>query len=233
MKIKFSGILIIIIFLNTMVLPGQNKQPADYVDPMIGTSNSRWMLYPGPSLPFGMVKLSPDNQEQAWKAGYEYTIENIAGFSHLHSWTMGGLLTMPITGALVTNPGSVSSPTAGWTSGYRSRFKHENEEASPGYYSVLLHDYDIRAELTSTLRTGFQRYTFPEVQEAYILFDLEFPTEYGFEVLDANIKKVSNTEIEGYVKQRSTSYNEYTVHFVAKVDRPFESLGSWKGEVTA
>jgi len=231
MKIKLSGILIVLLFLNTMVLPGQNKQPADYVDPMIGTSNSRWMLYPGPSMPFGMVKLSPDNQEQAWKAGYEYTIENIAGFSHLHSWTMGGLLTMPITGALVTNPGSVSSPTAGWTSGYRSRFKHENEEASPGYYSVLLHDYNIQVELTTTLRTGFQRYTFPEAQEAYILFDLEFPTEYGFEVLDANIKKVSNTEIEGYVKQRSTSYNEYTVHFVAKVDRPFESLGSWKGEV--
>ncbi|MDR9366299.1 MAG: GH92 family glycosyl hydrolase [Balneolaceae bacterium] len=231
MKIKFSGVLIILLFLNTMVLLGQNKQPADYVDPMIGTSNSRWMLYPGPSMPFGMVKLSPDNQEQAWKAGYEYTIENIAGFSHLHSWTMGGLLTMPITGALVTKPGSVSSPTAGWTSGYRSRFKHENEEASPGYYSVLLHDYNIRVELTTTVRTGFQRYTFPEAQEAYILFDLEFPTEYGFEVLDANIKKVSNTEIEGYFKQRSTSYNEYTVHFVAKVDRPFESMGSWEGEL--
>ncbi|NBC65925.1 MAG: glycoside hydrolase family 92 protein, partial [Bacteroidetes bacterium] len=74
-------------------------------------------------------------------------------------------------------------------------------------------------------------YTFPEAQEAYILFDLEFPTEYGFDVLDANIEKVSNTEIEGYVKQRSTSYNEYTVHFVAKVDRPFDSLGSWEGEV--
>ena len=60
------------------------KDPVDCVDPMIGTSSSRWMLYPGPSMPFGMVKLSPDNQQHCWKAGYEYNIENIAGFSHIH-----------------------------------------------------------------------------------------------------------------------------------------------------
>ena len=76
------------------------RQPVDYVDPMIGTSDSRWMLYPGASMPFGMVKLSPDNQEQVWKAGHEYTIGSIAGFSHLHSWTMGGLKNMPIIGNL-------------------------------------------------------------------------------------------------------------------------------------
>ena len=74
------------------------KQPADYVDPMIGSHDSRWIMFPGPTRPFGMVKLSPDNQELGWKAGYEYEVDNIAGFSHLHSWTMAGLRTMPTVG---------------------------------------------------------------------------------------------------------------------------------------
>jgi len=201
----------------------ERKTIVDYVDPMMGTSTSRWMLYPGPSMPFGMVKLSPDNQEEGWKAGYEYDIDNIAGFSHLHSWTMGALLNMPITGELQIQPGPENNPDAG----YRSRFSHENESASPGYYSVLLDDYDIKAELTTTTRVGFQRYTFPEAENAYILFDLLFPTEYGFHVLDAQITKVNDSEIEGYVKQRSTSYNEFTVHFVAQVNKPMQSFGGW------
>lgn len=216
-------VLFVCMILVPTALWAQQKQPVDYVDPLIGTSTSRWMLYPGPSMPFGMVKLSPDNQEQTWKAGYEYTIHNIAGFSHLHSWTMGGLLTMPTTGELKVQPGPEDNPDAG----YRSRFKHENEEAEPGYYAVLLDDYNIRAELTSTKRSGFQRYTFPQAKEAHILFDLQFPTEYGFNVEDARVTKVSDTEIEGYVKQRSTSYNEYTVHFVARVNKPFDSFGGW------
>jgi predicted alpha-1,2-mannosidase len=207
----------------------EKEQPVDWVDPMLGTASSRWMLYPGPSTPFSMVKLSPDNQKQSWKAGYEYTIENIAGFSHIHSWTMAGLLTMPITGKLQTAPGPENDPDKG----YRSRFSHETEVASPGYYAVTLEDYGIRAELTSTTRTGFQQYTFPEADEAYILFDLKFPTEYGFELLDACIEKVSDTEIKGYSKQRAGRYakwNEYTVYFVVQFSKPFNSFGGWTPE---
>ena len=205
------------------------RQPADWVDPILGTSQSRWMLYPGPSMPFGMVKLSPDNQRRQWKAGYEYLISNIAGFSHLHSWTMGGLLTMPATGELKTTPGPEGDPDKG----YRSRFSHEKEHASPGYYAVTLDDYNIRAELTATTRAGFQRYTFPEAEEARILFDLETPTEYGYSVLDAKITKVSDTEIEGYSEQQSgrgAAYQQFTLHFVAKLSKPFESFGGWVGE---
>ena len=207
----------------------EKKQPVDWVDPMLGTASSRWMLYPGPSTPFSMVKLSPDNQKQSWKAGYEYTIENIAGFSHIHSWTMAGLLTMPITGKLKTVPGPENDPDAG----YRSRFSHDTEVASPGYYAVTLEDYGIKAELTSTTRAGFQQYTFPRADEAYILFDLKFPTEYGFEVLDACIEKVSDTEITGYSKQQAGRYakwNEYTVNFVVKFSEPFNSFGGWTGQ---
>ncbi|MCP5113663.1 MAG: glycoside hydrolase family 92 protein, partial [bacterium] len=177
-------------------LHGAPPEPVDQVDCLVGTSTSRWMLYPGPSMPFGMVKLSPDNQgddpaERHWKAGYEYTIGNLAGFSHIHSWTMGGLLTMPTTGKLQTQPGPEADPEVG----YRSRFRHDTETAQPGYYAVTLDDYGIRAELTCTTRAGFQRYTFPESAEARILFDLLFPTEYGKKVLNARVVKISDTEI--------------------------------------
>jgi predicted alpha-1,2-mannosidase len=205
------------------------RQPVDWVDPMLGTSSSRWMLYPGPSMPFGMVKLSPDNQDHSWKAGYEYLITNIAGFSHIHSWTMGGLLTMPTVGELNIAPGPEDDPDKG----YRSRFRHETEVASPGYYAVTLDDYGVRVELTTTIRAGFQRYTFPESPRARILFDLLFPTEYNFSVLDATIRKVSNSEIEGYSKQRGeggAQWNDYTVHFVARFDKPFDSFGGWVGD---
>jgi len=209
--------------------PARERQPVDYVDCLIGTSTSRWMLYPGPSMPFGMVKLSPDNQEQKWKAGYEYTIGNIAGFSHLHSWTMGGLLVMPTVGQLKTQPGREQDPD----SGYRSRFRHETEVAVPGYYAVTLDDYRIRSELTCTTRCGVQRHTFPKADQARILFDLQTPTEYGYELLDAKVRKVSPTEIEGYAKQRSgryAKYNEFTVHFVAQISEPMRSMGGWVGD---
>jgi len=209
--------------------PAKLREPADWVDPILGTSQSRWMLYPGPSMPFGMVKLSPDNQRRQWKAGYEYLINNIAGFSHLHSWTMGGLLTMPTTGELKTTPGPEGDPDKG----YRSRFSHSKEFASPGYYAVALDDYQIRAELTATTRAGLQRYTFPKAEEARILFDLETPTEYGYSVLDAKIAKVSDTEIEGYSKQQSgrgAPYQQFTLHFVAQLSKPFESFGGWVGD---
>ncbi|MBD3173535.1 MAG: hypothetical protein GF320_00025, partial [Armatimonadia bacterium] len=206
--------------------PAPLREPVDYVDCLIGTGTSRWMLYPGPSMPFGMVKLSPDNQHQGWKAGYEYAITNIAGFSHIHSWTMGGLLTMPTAGPLEIEPGSQSDPDAG----YRSPFSHDTETAVPGYYAVTLEDHGTRAELTATTRAGFQRYTFAESDGARILFDLQTPTEYGYDVLDARITKVSDTEIEGYSVQRGRGgarWNDYTVHFVARVDKPFRAMGAW------
>ena len=208
--------------------PAREREPVDYVDCLLGTGSSRWMLYPGPCLPFGMVKLSPDNQKQGWMAGYEYTIGNITGFSHIHSWTMGGLLTMPTTGELKTVPGTEQDPDAG----YRSRFRHETEVAVPGYYAVTLDDYKIRAELTCTTRAGFQHYTFPKAHQARILVDLKNDTEYGYDVLEAKIMKVSNTEIEGYSKQRGQGgarWNDYTVHFVARTDKPFQSMGGWVG----
>jgi predicted alpha-1,2-mannosidase len=206
------------------------RQPVDWVDPMIGTGTSRWLLFPGPTMPFGMVKLSPDNQGQGpapakrhWKAGYEYTIDNIMGFSHIHSWTMSGLMTVPTTGPLKVTPGPEDAPDAG----YRSRIDHDTERASPGYYAVTLEDYDIRAELTTTTRAGLQRYTFPASDSARILFDQVTPSEYGAVLEEAVVRRVSDRRIAGYAKLRRPEFQRYTLHFVARVNKPFQSMGGW------
>jgi putative alpha-1,2-mannosidase len=127
-----------------IVVTGCNnqKEPVDYADPLMGTSESRWMLNPGTTMPFGMVQLSPDNQGNMWKSGYEYTLSSISGFSHIHSWTMAGLSVMPTTG--IINP-AIAPPdeptTTGGTAGHRSRIDKSTEAASPGYYTVELLNY--------------------------------------------------------------------------------------------
>ena len=183
------------------------------------------MLFPGPTMPFGMVKLSPDNtDEYVLNAGYEYEINSISGFGHVHSWMMGSFLMMPATGDIKILSGTKDDPD----SGYRSRINHDNEKASPGYYSILLDDYGIKAELTATTRGGFQRYTFPENESGHILFDLQVPEEGHPLIIEASITKVSDTEISGYVK-REAGWNEYTLHFYAQFNRPFDSMGGWQG----
>lgn len=91
--------------LFTTLVSAGTKEPVDYVDMFIGTSNSRWMLGPYAQEPFGMVQLGPDNQGNVWMGGYEYAINSVSGFSHLHAWTMGGLMIMPTTADLaLSNP---------------------------------------------------------------------------------------------------------------------------------
>src|ERR1035437_8366460 len=137
----------LVLVLQISVFSQNPKQQVDYVNAFTGTSNSRWMLFPGPTMPFGMVKLSPDNQKAVWNGGYEYTISSISGFSHLHGMSISGVSLMPTTGHPGLNQGEADGPFVGmWTSGYRSRFDKKTEKASPGYYAVNLLDYDILAE---------------------------------------------------------------------------------------
>ena len=121
--------------------------------------------YPGATVPFGMMQLSPDtfNQGWDWCSGYNYSDDSIMGFSHTHLSGTGigdmlDILLMPCTGQVKIEPGDRSKPQEG----YRSRFSHDDEVAIPGYYSVLLRDYQIHAELSATARAGVHRYTFPE-----------------------------------------------------------------------
>ena len=217
---------ILALFVTIVFFACTQKQPVDYVDPFLGTSGNRWMLFPGPTLPFGMVKLSPDNTDDyTMDAGYEYQNNSVCGFGHVHSWAEGSFLTMPCTGELRILPGKVDGPDIG----YRSPIKHENEKASPGYYSVILDKYDIKTELTATTRGGFQRFTFPKGEKGHILFDLQVPEEDKSTIIEAGLKKVNDTEIEGFVK-RVAGWNEYTLNFVARFNRPFTSMGGWQGE---
>lgn len=195
-----------------------------YVDPMIGTSG-HGHTYPGASLPFGLVQLSPDTdiKDWDWCSGYHYSDNSIMGFSHTHlSGTgcadYGDILIMPATGTLKTDPGEKDKPG----SGYRSRFSHNNEVASAGYYSVLLDDYNIKAELTASLRAGYHKYTFPKSTSSHIIIDLV----HGIQdkTTDSEIRVIDNKTIEGY--RRSTGWaRDHCVYFRAEFSKPFQSYG--------
>lgn len=207
--------------------------PANYVDTKMGTAHSRWMIAPGPWMPFSMVKLSPDNQNNGWQAGYDPIMETVGCFSHIHEWTMGGLGMMPTNGPLKTNVGDERNPDEG----YRSRLNTETEEAPIGYYKAELTDYNIIAELTSTTRCGFQRYTFPaEKPGSRVLIDLQIPAEYDFQLEHIVMEKVGPSSIEGFSHQLSPNTwaggisQEYIIHFVVEFDQPIEKLGFWTEE---
>jgi len=204
--------------------------PAGYVDTRIGTAHSRWMIAPGPWMPFSMVKLSPDNQNDGWQAGYEPTFESIGAFTHIHEWTVSGLGTMPTNGPLQTRVGDQKDVD----SGYRSRINKSSETAPLGYYKAELEDYNIIAEMTATTRCGFQRYTFPKEREgSRVLLDLVIPAEYRYNSVEAYIKKTGESTIEGFSHQLSPNTwsggisQEYIIHFVAEFDQPISNLSVW------
>jgi predicted alpha-1,2-mannosidase len=214
------GKFIISLLLFTLVLAGC-KQPnqTEYlqlVDPFIGTG-ADGNTWPAASMPFGGVQLGPDTRINSC-GGYASSDSIIQGFTHTHLNGVGepeyrDVLLVPFTGKTYFNPKEPGKP------GYGSAFDHHHEKASPGYYSVLLKDFNIQAEMTTTLRAGFHKYTFPQSDSAKILVDLAYP--FGAEVL--NIKKISNTEIEGLRRSHGWAWDQY-VYFVARFSKPFTSL---------
>jgi predicted alpha-1,2-mannosidase len=206
------------------------QTPADYVDTRIGTAHSRWMIAPGPWMPFSMVKMSPDNQNSGWQAGYQPTYETVGTFSHIHEWTMAGLGIFASNGKLKTNIGDEIRPG----SGYRSAIDKKGEEAPIGYYKVQLTDYNIKAEVTATTRCGFERFTFPTDRDsARILVDLHIPSEYDYKLKEIKLKKINDYRIEGSAHQLSTNVwstdasQDYTVYFVLEFDKPIKNIGGW------
>jgi len=204
----------------------QKPEPVDFVDPFIGTDFFAHM-YPGPGLPFGMVHLSPDVYTRGWTyaSGYQYADNSIMGFSHTHysgvgMVAKGDLLVMPTVGQkLQVTPGSRENPDEG----YRSRFDHADETASPGYYSVYLKDYDIQVELSTTVRSGIHKYTFPESEDAHILVDLghilgKVPSG------NSHLEFVNNHCLEGYKQSQ-----EAKLYFVAEFSKEFAAYGTWDG----
>ncbi len=209
--------------------PGEEVTPAAYVDTKMGTGHSRWMIAPGPWMPFSMVKLSPDNQNPAWQGGYEPNFESVACFSHIHEWTVAGLGMMPTNGQLQIKVGDEKDPD----SGYRSRIDKATEKAPIGSYSVELTDYNILAELTSTTRCGLQRYTFPDDGESRVLIDLQIPAEYTYQNKEVELTQVNDHRIEGFSHQITENTwaggidQEYIVFFVIEFDQPIASASVW------
>lgn len=182
-----------------------------YINPFIGTQGMGH-TFPGACVPHGGVQLSPETdtiphsvdgvyQKEVYKycAGYQYDDTTIVGFSHTHfSGTghsdLGDILLMPTTGKIQLNPGTKSNPTLG----YRSTFRHENETASPGYYSVLLDEYQVKAELTTTERVGVHRYTYPK-GEGNLILDLNHGIyNYDGKTLWSGICVESDTLVTGF-----------------------------------
>jgi predicted alpha-1,2-mannosidase len=199
-----------------------------FVNPFIGTA-FRGNTYPGATVPFGMVQLSPDAYVTGDRAsGYRYDAKSIIGFSHTHLSGTGlgemlDLLIMPTNGELQLNPGKEHNPDTG----YRSRFVHENESASPGYYSVVLEDYKIKSELTTTERVGFHRYTFPQSDNIHIILDLAhrfFNAGISSEILQSNIQIVNDSLITGMRRIMGVAQNRY-FYFALKLSKPFQSYG--------
>jgi len=225
------------------------KSNIDYINPMIGsvtygekTSDVHGFgkTFPGATTPFGLVQLSPDTRTGGDNgSGYSWNHSTIEGFSFTHmsgvGWygDLGNFLVMPTTGKLLTNKGTDSIPEKG----YRSHYSHDDEIAEAGYYSVLLSDYDIRAELTAAPRTGILRFTFPENDSSRIQIDLS--RRVGGTSTEQFIEVKNDSTISGWMKcppegggwGNGHGNPDYIVHFYCQFSKPFEDYGIWNVDI--
>ncbi|WP_420573120.1 GH92 family glycosyl hydrolase [Kordia sp.] len=196
----------------------KNKDLINYVNPFIGTGG-HGHTYPGATMPYGMIQLSPDTRLDGWDgcSGYHYSDEYIYGFSHTHlSGTgvsdYGDILLMP-TNQVNFNNGSNGEK------GYRAHFSHNNEIAEPGYYKVHLDTTNIDVELTVSERSGMHKYQFPSAENQVVMLDLV----HRDKVLDAKIEKLSDTEIIGYRFSEAWA-SDQRLFYVIKTSHPFDDI---------
>ena len=191
------------------------KKLINYVNPFIGTGG-HGHTYPGATMPFGMMQLSPDTRLEGWDgcSGYHYSDAYIYGFSHTHlSGTgvsdYGDILLMP-TDTINFHNG------ADGKKGYRAHFSHKNEKATPGYYKVKLDSTHIEVELTVSKRSGIHQYQFPSTENQIVILDLM----HRDKVLDAKIDKISTTEIQGF-RFSDAWAKDQRLYFYLKTSHPF------------
>ena len=216
----------------------QQEELSQYVEPRIGTAHCRWFHFTPGAMPFGMAKPAPSTNghignKSGWEAtGYDYRDQSIEGFPCLHEFQIGGIVLMPTTGPLKTIPGAVDDSTG---IGYRSRFDRTDEIATAGYYSVLLKDYSICAELTATPRVAIQRYTFPAGEDSHILFDIGNRQGESGAVRDAEITFTEDGHIEGWVITEPEYVRKYQpgasvpLYFSAVLDKVPVGFGAFNG----
>ena len=193
-----------------IIIPAQKDQALiKYVNPFIGTGG-HGHTYPGATMPFGMMQLSPDTRLEGWDgcSGYHYSDEYIYGFSHTHlSGTgvsdYGDILLMP-TNDIVFNNG------ADGEKGYRAHFSHDNEIATPGYYKVHLDSTNIDVELTVSKRSGMHKYTFPSSENQIITIDLN----HRDKLLSGRIQMISDNEVSGHRFSEAWATNQKLFFFI-------------------
>jgi len=217
-----ATILVLACGLGAGADPAPPPQPADEVHPMDGTDTTGH-TYPGAVYPFGLVQLSPDTGVTGWEhcSGYHYPDKTIIGFSHTHltgtgCTDLGDILFQPTTGSVKWTEGDPNVPR----SGYRSAFSHADEQASPGYYKVMLHDYGVKVELTATPHAGFHRYTFPAGAKAHVMIDLVHGIDS--KPYEAMLTVENPTTISGYRRSHGWAQDK-TFYFVAEFSRPFDA----------
>jgi predicted alpha-1,2-mannosidase len=224
--LKLSALVFVMIYgsCQNSYTTGIKNDNTRYVNAFIGTGG-HGHTFPGATTPYGMVQLSPDTRTLGWDAcgGYHYSDSSIIGFSHTHlSGTgisdLGDFLFMPFSGSPKVTPGTPESPR----SGYRSRFNHTDEKAEPGFYSVVLKDFQIRAELTATQRAGFHRYTFGKPGQNGIIIDLSH-TIYPDKKPQHEFHVISDTEIEGF-KGSGGWAEDQQIYFYARFNKPFSCV---------
>ena len=198
-----------------------SPKPIESVNPFVGT-DGHGHTYPGATVPFGLVQLSPDTRTETWDgcSGYHYSDKTIQGFSHTHltgtgAADLGDVLLMPTVGDVHLEVGTPGN-------GYISRFSHANETAHPGYYRVFLDDPKVTAELTATARVGFHKYTFPVSDNAHIVLDLVHGI--GCSVYESGLTVEGRDTLSGYRKTHGWA-GDRSVYFVMKFSRPFDASG--------
>lgn len=212
----------------------------DYVEPRIGTAHCRYFHFAPGSLPFGMAKPGPSTNghlgnRSGWEAtGYDYRDNSIEGFPCAHEFQVGGITLMATRGGErpVTIPGR---PDGTGPKGYRSTFSHDEEIAKPGYYSVMLGDYGIKAELTATERVAFQRFTFPEDHHSRIIFNIGSRMGESGAVKDALVQVNPDGTVEGWVITLPEYVKKYQpgaevpIYFSASLDKVPEKTWAFNG----
>lgn len=221
MKTPVLALFISLVAFGACVSNKQTQPSTDYnqlVNPFIGTDFTG-NTYPGAQAPFGMVQLSPDNGLPGWDriSGYFYPDSTIAGFSHTHLSGTGAGDLYDISFMPVTLPYQEAEAPLG----IYSKFSHADEEASAGYYRVLLKDYDINVELTATERCGIQRYTFPEGESAVFL-NLKKAMNWDF-TNDSYIEIIDSCTIQGYRFSEGWARDQH-VYFRTRFSKPFVSV---------
>lgn len=228
-------------------------EKAKYIDPMIGTvgeeneGHGGGKTYPGACLPGGMVQLSPDTVTGGDNGtGYNYCHNTIEGFSFNHmsgiGWygDLGNIQIMPVTGETDLRSGSNREVAfEKGKEGWKSPFSHEKESAEAGYYSVFLDRYNIKAEATVTVRTGFLRFTYPENSDRRVIFN--FSRRIGGRADFQKIRIVDNTTVEGEIIctpkgggfGRGDGNISYNLYFVCKLSQPAEKLQFFANEIFA